>query len=237
MKKALSVSFVLPMFNERDNIGSTVKAIKLLAGELAGDHEIIIVDDASTDGSSDVVEEMAKTDSAIKLFRLEQNTKFGGAFAEGFKRATKEVILYMDSDMPVCVEDVRASFPLIRDADIVTGYSRVNKGDTIKRKFISGAYNLIVQFLFGLNVKDINSGYKIVRRDVVKDVEFISRSPFVDVELFLCAREKGCRIRQFPLVFHPRSGGKSYISRFPVIWATFRDMIKTRILSGRSRSA
>lgn len=221
------------MFNERDNIMNTIRNIKSLAGELTGDYEIVVVDDASSDGSGDIVERMAKTDNAIKLFRLKNNTRFGGAFAEGFARATKDIILYMDSDMPVNIEDIKASFPLIENADIVTGYSRIRKGDSVKRRIISSVYNFIVQALFGLNIKDVNSGYKIVRRDLVKDLKFVSRSPFVDVEIFLHGKKKQCRIRQFPLVFKSRSGGKSHIARFPVIWATFADMLKVKILSRR----
>ncbi|RKY41461.1 MAG: hypothetical protein DRP85_06295 [Candidatus Makaraimicrobium thalassicum] len=233
MKDTLSVSFVLPMFNERGNIRDTVKKIRSLAAELTGDYEIVIADDASTDGSGDIVEEMAQADDTIKLFRLRRNTKFGGAFAECFKKAAKDIILYMDSDMPVSTEDVKASLPLIRDADIVTGYSRIKKGDTVRRKIISSVYNFMVQVLFGLNVRDINSGYKIVRRDVVRDMEFVSRSPFVDVELFLHARKKHYKVRQFPVVFRSRAEGESHIARLPVIWATFTDMIKVKILSCR----
>ena len=233
MKNNPSISFVLPMFNERDNIKNTISAITAIAGELTDDYEIVVVDDASTDGSVDIVKEIIASDRAVKLFRLKENSKFGGAFAKGFKKATRDVILYMDSDMPVSVEDIRASLPHIANADIVTGYSTVKKGDTVKRKVISGVYNFIVQILFQLNVKDINSGYKIVRKSMVEDLDFISRSPFIDVELFLHARKKHCRLRQFPLVFNPRSGGKSYIARFPVILATFIDMIKVKVHSCR----
>ncbi len=230
MKNNPSVSFVLPMFNERDNIERTLNTVISVAGELAVEYEIIVVDDASSDGSGDIVERMSRDDASIKLYRMEKNTMFGGAFAEGFKRATKDVILYMDSDLPVSTEDIKGSFLLIDGNDIVTGYSKVNKGDTARRKIISGVYNLIVQTLFGLDIKDINSGYKIVKRDVVRDAEFVSRSPFVDVELFLHAARKGSRIKQYGLVFHPRSGGRSHIARLPVIWATFKDMIKIRFL-------
>lgn len=231
MKDKFSISFVLPMYNEEDNIERAVLFIKKIAEELTGDHEIMIVDDASTDGSRAKAGEMAGRDPSIKLFCLEKNTKFGGAFAEGFKRASKDIIVYMDSDMPVSLEDIKASLPLIAEADIVTGYSMVKKGDTLRRKLISGVYNGMVQILFGLNVRDINSGYKIVRRSLIKDMDFLSRSPFVDVELFLQAKKKRARVRQFPLVFLSRSGGKSYIARFPVILATFADMIKVKVHS------
>ena len=231
MSSGNSISFVLPMYNEQDNIVNTVSAIKSLAAELADDYEIVIVDDASTDESGKIIDNLASKDDSIRAFHMEENTKFGGAFAKGFKEAKKEIILYMDSDMPVSVEDIKDSFSMIKEADIVTGYSRVKKGDTLRRKMISSIYNFLVQSLFGLNVKDINSGYKIVRRDIIKDINFISKSPFIDVELFLHAKRKNGRVRQYPLVFHQRTGGRSYIARLPIIWATFEDMLKVKVLS------
>jgi glycosyltransferase involved in cell wall biosynthesis len=222
------------MFNERDNIESALGLLKSVAGELAAKYEIIVVDDASSDGSGDIVEGMARNDEVIRLYRMEKNTMFGGAFAEGFRRASKDVIIYMDSDLPVSMEDIKESFSMIDGNDIVTGYSKIKKGDTPLRKIISGVYNLMVQGLFGLNIRDINSGYKIVKRDLIADADFISRSPFVDVELFLHAARKGSRIKQYGLVFQPRPGGKSYIARLPVIWATFRDMMKVKVRSGRT---
>ena len=93
-----SISFVLPMFNEEDNIRDTIIALKSLGSQLSDDHEIVVVDDASTDGSADVVAGISAGDDTVKLFRLEENTKFGGAFAEGFRKAAKEIIVYMDSD-------------------------------------------------------------------------------------------------------------------------------------------
>lgn len=234
MKDTISISFVMPMFNEEENIREAIRTLAGLGKELSDDHEIVIVDDASTDNSASIVEEIAARDDTVKLFMLEKNTKFGGAFAKGFKSATKDVILYMDSDMPVKVDDIKESLPLIKDSDIVTGYSRIKKGESAKRKFISGAYNLMVETLFGLNVRDINSGYKIVRRRVVEDLDFISRSPFVDVELFIHARKKGYKVTQFPLVFLPRPGGKSYIASMSFMIATFTDMIRVKIHSLRN---
>jgi glycosyltransferase involved in cell wall biosynthesis len=190
---------------------------------------MVIVDDASTDNSAEIVEQMSREDDKVKLFRLQKNTKFGGAFAKGFKNAQKEVIVYMDSDLPVSIDDIRNSVPLIRDNDIVTGYSKVKKGDTINRKIMSSVYNLIVQALFGLNVKDINSGYKIVKRKVIDNMIFLSKSPFVDVELFIHAKKHGYKVKQYPLIFLSRASGKSYIARGPVILATFLDMLKVRL--------
>jgi glycosyltransferase involved in cell wall biosynthesis len=229
MNNSLSLSFVLPMYNESENIRVTIESIRRIAGALTNDYEMVIVDDASTDNSAEIVEQMSREDDKVKLFRLQKNTKFGGAFAKGFKNAQKEVIVYMDSDLPVSIDDIRNSVPLIRDNDIVTGYSKVKKGDTINRKIMSSVYNLIVQALFGLNVKDINSGYKIVKRKVIDNMIFLSKSPFVDVELFIHAKKHGYKVKQYPLIFLSRASGKSYIARGPVILATFLDMLKVRL--------
>jgi glycosyltransferase involved in cell wall biosynthesis len=231
MNSKLSVSFVMPMFNERENISGTICQIRSIAEGFIEDYEIVVVDDASTDGCGDIVEEMARDDARIKLFRLKANTKFGGAFAKAFKSAAKDIILYMDSDMPVDADDIKKSIPLIGEADIVSGYSKVKKGETLLRKVISGIYNLMVQSLFGLNVRDINSGYKIVRRDLIEGMEFVSRSPFIDVELFIQARRKNRTVVQYPLVFRERTGGKSHIASVPIILATFRDMIKLSFIA------
>ena len=233
MEKKYSISFVLPMFNESDNIERTICMLEDLAGKIADDYEIVIVDDASTDTSASIVEGISGEDSTVKLLRMDKNTKFGGAFAKGFKNASKDIILYVDSDLPVGEEDIKESLPLIEEADIVTGYSKVKKGDTLKRKVISGAYNFIVEVLFSLRVKDINSGYKVVKRSLIEDLDFISHSPFVDVELFLHAKKRGARIKQYPLIFNERTAGKSYISSIPMIWATFTDMIKVKFHSSK----
>ena len=235
MQEKLNISFALPMFNESENIEYAIKTIKKIAEEISLDYEIVIADDASTDESVSVVRKLQVSDDKIKLFCLDENTKFGGAFALAFKNATKDIIVYMDSDLPVTEEDIKKSVPLALEYDIISGYSTIKKGDTIKRKIISGVYNMLVQGLFGLDVRDINSGYKIVNKKVIDDINFVSKSPFVDVELFLHAKRHGFKVTQYPLVFQTRTYGKSYISRLPIIIATFCDMLKLKVLSIRNK--
>jgi glycosyltransferase involved in cell wall biosynthesis len=235
MVRKKSISFVMPMYNESANIEKAITLFKNLASTITEDFEIIVVDDASSDGSAGIVQDMAGYDNRIKLYRMKRNTKFGGAFAEGFKRASKEIIVYMDSDMPVGPEDIRSSIDMIDDADIVTAVSRVEKGDTAFRKFISEGYNNLVRNLFGINVRDINSGYKIVRRELIKDIKFISQSPFVDAELFMHALKKNARIKEYSPIFRSRAAGRSHIASVPMILATFRDIVKLWFRERRER--
>jgi hypothetical protein len=95
---------------------------------------------------------------------------------------------------------------------------------------MSKGYNFLVRLLFGLNLRDINSGLKIYRRKILEGMELRSQSPFIDVEIFVEAVKKGAVIRQYGLVFDLRTKGSSSISRLGVVARTFRDMLAYRFL-------
>lgn len=216
------------MYNEADNIEATLGRLSHLAAELSEDYEIIVIDDASRDNCAAIVERLAAQDKHIKLVRLSKNTKFGGALSAGLNNISKEVVIYTDADLPVKEEDVRKGVAMLDEADVITGYSMVIKDTTLKRIAMSKGYNFLVQLFFGLSIKDINSGFKIYKAEVVKGLKLISRSPFVDVEIFAEASRRGFKIKQFGLLFDLRTHGVSTISRLPVVARTFWDMLKYR---------
>ncbi|MDO8536333.1 MAG: glycosyltransferase family 2 protein [Candidatus Omnitrophota bacterium] len=223
-----SISFVIPMYNESANIEETVKKVAVLAQELTDDYEIVLADDASSDVTGDMADRLSKENPRIKSVRLKVNTKFGGALAAGLKSASKDIVIYTDADLPVKEDDVKKGLALLDEADVVTGYSLVIKDDSLKRIVMSKGYNFLVQLLFGFRIKDINSGFKIYRSKVIKDLCLISKSPFVDVEIFAEAIKRGFRIKQFGLIFDLRTKGVSTISRMSVVARTFWDMLVYR---------
>jgi glycosyltransferase involved in cell wall biosynthesis len=223
-----SISFVIPMYNESVSIEETVGKVERLARELTHDYEIVLADDASSDGTGDIADRLSKEDDRIKSVRLKKNTKFGGALSAGLKNASKDIIIYTDADLPVKEDDVKKGLALLGEADVVTGYSLVLKDDSLKRIVMSKGYNFLVRILFGFRIKDINSGFKIYKSKVVKDLRLISRSPFVDVEIFAEALKRGFKIEQFGLIFDLRTKGVSTISRMSVVARTFRDMLTYR---------
>ena len=221
-----SISFVLPMYNEREAIEDTIEEMEAIAEALTSDYEIIISDDGSTDGSGEIADNLAKRDSRIKVIHLKENTMFGGALSAGLKETNKDIIIYTDSDLPVSLLDMKKSLLLLEDADIVTASSIVKKGENLKRKIVSLVYNFLIETLFRTHIKDINSGYKIFKKHVIEGIELKSKSPFVDVEIFVNAMRKGAKIKEYPLIFRTRRQGKSKISRIPVIIQTFIDMLR-----------
>ena len=228
--KLKSVSFVFPMYNEAENIAKTIHRSSALAQALASDYEIVVVDDASTDGSGDVVDKIAASDGHIKSVRLKTNTKFGGALNEGLKTASKDVVIYTDSDFPAKEVDIKNALDLLDEADVVTAYSLVIKDASLKRIIMSRGYNFLVRILFGLRLRDINSGLKIYKKKVLEGLNLKSRSPFIDVEIFVEAAKRGFAIKQYGLIFELRTGGVSSISRMSVVARTFQDMLSYKFL-------
>ena len=230
MIKQYSISFVFPMFNEKENISQTINRTGKLARELTDDYEIIVVDDASTDGSAEAIEKVAALDHHIKSVRLKVNSKLGGAIREGIKNASKEVIIYTDFDFPAKESDIKKALSLLEDSDIITGYSLAIKNLRLKRIILSKIYNFLVEFLFGLHIQDINAGFKIYRKKVFEDINLRSNSPFISAEILAEASRKNFRIRQYGLIFDDRQKGKSYISRMGIVMKTFYDMLVYRFL-------
>lgn len=221
-----SISFVIPMYNESQTIRDTVKKLTSIAGGLTDDYEIIIADDGSTDDSGRIIDRLAGEDSRIKAEHLQKNTKFGGALKRGLNRARKDIIIYTDSDLPVHSDAIRNALSLLDGCDVVSGFSKVKKGETLKRVIMSSVYNFLIQFLFNTRIKDINSGFKIYKRKVFKNMELTSNSPFVDVEIFIKTLKRNFVIKQYPVIFKHRRSGKSYISRPAVVFATAMDMLR-----------
>lgn len=226
--KRQSISFVFPMFNETENIGQTINRAGELAKELTDDYEIIVVDDASTDGSAEAVETIAVRDYHIKSIRLKVNSKIGGAIREGLKNASKEVIIYTDFDFPAKEDDIKKALSLLEDADIVTSYSLAIKHLRLKRIIMSKIYNFLVEFLFGLHIKDINAGLKIFRKKVFEDISLKSSSPFIYTEIFAEAAKKDFKIRQYGLIFETRKKEISRVSKMSIVMRTFCDMLVYR---------
>lgn len=220
-----SVSLVFPMFNEADNIEDTIRRAGALAVQISDDYEIVVADDASTDGSADLVDRIAAKDPHVKSVRLKVNSKFGGALNAGLMAAAKDVIVYTDSDFPAKEEDIKKAVQLLDGADVVTAYSLVIKDASLKRIVMSKVYNFLVQLFFGLHLKDINSGLKIYKRQVLEGLKLRSQSPFIDVEIFAEAVRRGFTIKQYGLIFELRTKGSSAISRMSVVARTFWDML------------
>jgi glycosyltransferase involved in cell wall biosynthesis len=229
-KVASPMSLVLPMFNESAVVDVTLRrALETLDRDFA-DFEIVVADDASTDFSPNRVEAWTRRDPRIKMVRLLRNERFGGALRAGLDAASKEFLVYTDFDLPIALDALPRLLEEFAEADVLTGYSGdERKHVDWKHVVVSCGYNLMVRTLFGLRLRDINFGFKALRKSVWDRLELRSRSPFVDAELFIRAERVGGVIKSVPVPFVQRQLGVSHIRRTDVIAASLRDMARLRL--------
>ena len=226
----MPISLVLPMFNEGDSVDFTLQSAIASLDRAFADFEIVVADDASTDDCAGQVARWAAKDSRIRLVRLARNQKFGGALRAGLSAGTREYLVYTDFDLPVELASLPRLLENFADADVLTGISSEEvKHVDWKHIVISRGYNLMVRTLFGLRMKDINFGFKAVRKSVWDRMSLHSVSPFVDAELFIRAARINARIKQIPVPFSQRKMGASHIRRLDVIAQTMLDMLHLRL--------
>src|SRR5690349_322614 len=223
-----SVSFVIPMFNEELNIEHAVDAAVEALEKYSDDYEIVIVDDASTDSSPGLVTARAAHNPRIRMIRHERNRKLGGSLKSGFSATAKDLVLYMDADLPfdpdVLGRAMRAM--QVTGADMIAGYRHDRTIEGPRRAIYSYVYNGLIGVLFGWPHRDINFSFKLMKREVLEAVELKSEGSLIDAELIVKAKNRGFVIQQIGLDYFPRVRGTSHLSSPRVILKIFAELWK-----------
>lgn len=223
-----SISVCFPVFNEEANIEHAVSDAAAVLPDLCERPEIVVVDDASTDRTVELLERLGREVDFLRTIRLPVNTRFAGALKRALLEATGEVLFYTDADLPIDMADLRAALPLLEGADVVAGY-RLNRDEGLLRAINSYGYNLLISSLFDLGVRDVNFAFKLFRREVIAAVDAKSDSSFIDAEILLEARRKGFNITQTSVRYHPRVAGVSTLSGAGIVARCARDALAYRL--------
>src|SRR5580765_3369800 len=226
-----SISLVYPMFNEEENIERAVHFAEAVLVEITSGYEILIVNDASTDRSAEIAEALAQSNGCIKVFHHERNLKLGGALRTGFSKATKELIFYCDSDLPVDLMELNRAVRIMEftRSDIVSAFRFDRTAEGPIRTVYSVCYNLLIRFLFPLRVKDVNFSFKLFKREVLDKVALESEGSFIDAELLIKGKLQGFKILEFAVDYFPRYRGTSIVSSPYVIFKMIRELVAFRM--------
>jgi glycosyltransferase involved in cell wall biosynthesis len=216
------------MYNERDNIREAVDEAIRVGHIITDDVEVIVVDDASTDGSGRFADELALDRPEMRVIHHPRNRKLGGALKTGFGAVTKEWVLYMDSDLPIRTDDALAAVPLTEQADIVIGW-RKSRAESWKRECMSKVYNWLIRRAFDLHVRDVNFAFKLFRASFLERIILTSEGSFIDAELLLEMQREGARFAQLGFDYHPRVAGVSTLASGGVVLKILSEMIGYRL--------
>jgi glycosyltransferase involved in cell wall biosynthesis len=229
------LSIFFPMWNEEEYIARTIAAAaevcrELVAGEVIGDYELLIVDDASTDATGRLADEMAAADPRVRVVHHPVNRKLGGSIKTGFANVTGDLVLYTDADLPFDLHELHRAVRLLRvyEADIVSAYRFDRTGEGYVRTVYSFFYNLLVRVFFGVRMRDVNFAFKLCRASIFERIQLKSEGSFIDAELAIRASKLGYSVVQFGVDYFPRTRGVSTLSSPSVIAKILRELWQLR---------
>lgn len=215
--KLSSLSIFMPAYNEEGNIATTIIDAEKAAKLVARDYEIIVVDDGSRDRTAEVVKELGKNDTHIRLVTHRENRGYGAAVKTGLKACTKDWIFFTDSDGQFHYDEL-ANFAAGRDgADLVIGYRR-KRMDPFHRIFVAQVLlKLWNFFLFGLTIRDVDCAFKLFTKNVRDSVRLDTQSAITVTELIVKAKAQGFNIIQLPVSHYSRKFGRQTGGNWRVI--------------------
>ena len=213
-RKALSekISVIVPAFNEKRSLADLVRGIMRTLSAYSFDHELVIVADGSTDGTSELADQLAR-DGFVKVIHHSFNRGKSMALRTGFRLSTGSIQVMMDADFQYLPDEIpRILAPIIDGQKDVVNGRRTARKDKRTRLIASEIYNWLLRRLFRMNAcYDNNSGFKAFRREVFETIAHMLRKDFHRL-LIPMAAHSGFRIGEVNITHSPRTTGRSKYS-------------------------
>lgn len=204
--KCQKLSVVMPAYNEGGNIYNNLKAASACLQGFCTDYELVVVNDGSKDMTKDEINRAASEDDHIKSVSYEKNQGKGNAIREGVRGATGDLIAFLDADLDISPSHLERYMKELesQSADIVIGskmHSQSQLEYPASRRFVSFCYYLILKNLFHLRVKDTQTGIKLFRAEVIKNIiGMVKTSGYAyDIEILAIAARFGYKIIEQPV--------------------------------------
>jgi len=206
----MKISVLMPVYNEARTIREIIRRVK----DSGIVDELIVVDDCSNDGTREILAEESKR-SGIKIYYHEKNRGKGAAVRTALKHAIGDIIIIQDADLEYNPKEYLRLIQPILDgtAEVVYGSRFLNSDYHIHCKnffyllhFLGNKFlNFLINIIYNVNMTDMETGYKVMKREILKDMPLFARGFEIEPEITAKLIRKGFKIREIPISFFPRS--------------------------------
>lgn len=212
----MDISVVIPLYNEEESIPELYDWIKRVMIDNDFSHEVIFVDDGSTDNSWDVITSLKKESNGIRAIKFQRNYGKSAALHCAFEKAKGNVVITMDGDLQDSPDEIPELYRMIREEnyDVVSGWKKKRYDGTLSKNLPSKIYNATARRVTGIKLHDMNCGLKAYKKEVVKSIEIYN-----DMHRYIPALAKNAgftNIGEKVVEHSPRKYGKTKfgLSRF-----------------------
>jgi glycosyltransferase involved in cell wall biosynthesis len=225
--ETVDITVIMPAYNEAENLAVVVpRTFAVLAG-IPGAHEMLIVDDGSVDGTSDIVAELGKRHPSLRYLHLRRNYGKSTALQAGFERALGKTIVLMDADGQDRPEEIpKLLAALDGGLDLATG-RRADRSDRFVKRHTSRVYNAVTAAVTGVAGKDFNSGLKAMRREVMNPLVLYGE---LHRYIPVLANWAGFRVGEVVVDHSRRLHGTSKFGRAR-FWRGFLDLLTVKFIT------
>jgi glycosyltransferase involved in cell wall biosynthesis len=221
----MEISAIYPAYNEEENIVSTVEKTLEALRPITERFEILIVNDASRDGTGAIAEDLACKHPEVRVLHNKVNLGQGGSLVEAFRKAKYEFVVHNGMDYCFDMTDLALMIPSLDNADIVVATRRNRTAYNWYRKLVSVTHVTLLHLLFDLKLRDY-SFVQLYPRAVWDSIPVKSRSTgFLMPETLIRAHDMGYRIAEVEVNYHPRLHGEASSGKPRVILVSIRDML------------
>ena len=205
-----SITILIPVYNESRLLNSALPYIANFASNHIADYELLIIESGSTDGSGSICDNFAVVNANVRVIHEGNRNGFGSALRLGYKEACKHWIWLVTADIPFPLDALLSAARYFDEYDCILSYRSHDPRGWLRR-FQSFIYNSIIKFVLKLRVKNINSGFRLYKQEIVHRLHLISNGWFIDAELLYWITRLQCRYIELPVPIVEREGGVSSV--------------------------
>lgn len=230
---------IIPTYNEKENIEQIILDIF----KRVPDVNVLIVDDNSSDGTADIINNISNIDARVAVMHRMSGRGRGLAGIDAFKYALRrseiKYVIEMDGDFSHNPVYIPLFLEEIKNADVIIGSRYVNGGRDSDRSYVriimSRLVNLFIRNYLDFNILDCSSGYRCFRKEALSSIDWdkmISREPSIIEEILYECKLKGYRIKEIPIVFQKRRMGRTKLGILKLT-KVFMDIIRIRYIKNK----